>query len=211
MVHPIQSGCSPEPIMAISVVEPLRPFFERLIDKKINHMALNAFEKIVDFLCRYLYAAYNRRLEYKLAILNLANNLDQTHPALFVAEKVHHFMDGTPLYDRTREGIAGIRCKRMINLVTRMEAYKCDYITLNGKIVRFSENPEEDLLFGRAYATHSVSVQNHPTDPHLIEIIEKEVNRENKWVVNPSQLVEHPIRFGQLQVGTESLYLAREA
>lgn len=41
-------------------------YLEKIIDKKVEKIALSLFEKIADFFCYYLYPAYYRRLEYRM-------------------------------------------------------------------------------------------------------------------------------------------------
>src|SRR4029077_1041518 len=80
-------------------VPPLSPFFEKIIDKKVNRVALNIFERFVDFLCSCFYRSYNQRLAYHLRKIDADKNVDidldeEPSPIKGVTQKVHHFMDG---------------------------------------------------------------------------------------------------------------------
>jgi hypothetical protein len=158
--------------------EPLYQFLENIIEKKVAHVALNVFEKIVDYICRHVYGAYSLRLEHSSR------------------SRLHYFRDGAILHDQTKNRLIGIRCETRFNLVTRAmlgamhdaqhpSDERVDYITINGVDVRFDHRPNIDTLFGQSYGTNCVVVKDNAN-----EIIIKEYETSGnvkKWSVNPSK------------------------
>lgn len=51
----VNSAIPPQNSVNCEKAAKLSPFFEKIIDKKINKVALNLFERLIDFLCSYCY------------------------------------------------------------------------------------------------------------------------------------------------------------
>ncbi|CUI15660.1 hypothetical protein PNK_0021 [Candidatus Protochlamydia naegleriophila] len=167
-IHPVII----ENFLQLNEVPRLHPFFEKIIDKQVHEIALNIFEKIVDYVCRYCYGAYYKRLG------SLEGFVDQ------LPQRIHRFGDGAPLYDLTETGRAEIEAKRMVNLITS-ETYLIEMIKLDQTDVHFDPDLDVSAFFGREHNTEYMLVKDHPQDRHLVTIIEKEMDgKEREWTVN---------------------------
>lgn len=187
--------------------EPLEPFFEKLIEKQVHHIALTIFEKIIDFCCRHFYIAYRLRLDYQFDAYSRRE--------ASVAQRVHYFMDRTPLFDRTQNWRAGIVCRPLIHLLTGREVSRVDYITIDRTVVRFSADPHLDVVFARDYNTKSVIIQNDPHHPSRIQIIEEERNGStNIWAISTTEKTTLSYSFDDinlaipLEASVEEVFLA---
>jgi hypothetical protein len=193
---------------------PLRPFLEKIIDKKVDHVALGIFESIIDFFCTYFYADYHKRFEYRMSDLNFEEeNADDTEPsqAKAIAEKVLHFMDGAPLYDRTHAQRIAIEQPELFNIFTREKTLGNDQILIDGKPVYFSPDPNKIVLFGKKFGTEEVFVTDVKECPELVIIYEREQTKNLKaWCVDTSQPTKKVTMGGQLPLFDKEIFLAQE-
>lgn len=188
-----------------------------ILDKKVQGIALNCLESLVDWIFSYLYTAYSTL--YDLKSVMHQHGRDIAHPE---TASIHRFRDGTPMYDLTRDQQAGIRQPQEFDLLARRQvAREHDYLTLRvgqqaqarTDIVRFSENPDEEITFSRQAGTRYVVVSDLAAGGHgEFSIHEKEVNQPvgKEWQVDTSRVLNVRERLvGQLPVGHEAYYLAR--
>jgi hypothetical protein len=209
MVHPSQSRLQlpPEEL-------PLNSFFESIIEKKVNKQALNILETLVDVLCSYIYSPYNNRLNYKIGQLDVDEELDPVDPAKPMAtsaQKVHYFMDGAPLYDRTATQRAQVVAAKYFNISEDKEVLGEDEIVIDGKPVVFDTRPNVKLLFGKNYGTDHVIVSDVKEFPELVFIFEREITNQYKaWVVNTTVPHKKQTMGGQLVIGEKEILIAEE-
>ncbi len=209
---------------------PLRPFFEQIIDKKVNQVALTHFEKIVDFFCTYLYRAYNERLAFRINQIKLPEAppvprapLDpvpelapaEGNPAPNVQEIagiVHRFADGAPLFDQTFTHRAGIERPKLFNLLEGKEYLGHDEIIIDGKPVAFDPTLRGDLLFGQNYGTKHAIVADVKGCEELVMIYERETDGQLKaWSVDTTRPTQKVIMGGQLEIGQpKEIFIALE-
>ncbi|MES2274125.1 MAG: hypothetical protein V4487_08025 [Chlamydiota bacterium] len=170
-----------QPVMFISI--PLHSKWvpaclEKIIDKKINRIALNCLERLLDFLCSKLYFPYRRLLAAKLA-------------------RIHLFSDKTTkLFDATAQGIAGIKAKNQAHLIDGGDIRITDYVTLNRKRVFFDPDPGRLMIFSHEAYTESVYVSDaEEKGPGWYRIAELALGRPDNprpmpktWFVNTNQL-----------------------
>lgn len=225
MEIPIHVHASPNPIEA----NELRPFLEKIIDKKVNHIALNIFEQFVHVLCACFYNAYSNRLAYRISLLNKdreeksvspseqnqEEKLDEQAPELEqVAEKIHYFADGAPLFDRTATQRIAIVQHRLFNLLEQKEVLGEDQIHIDGKPVYFSSNPKHVMLFGKNHGTDHVIVTDVKECPELVIIYEREDSSRNAqlkaWCVNTTQPTQKILMGGLIPIGKpQDIFIAR--
>lgn len=154
---------------------------ETLVDKKVAGIALNLLERLVDWICSWIYCPYYNLYKEKMARVHLFN--DQV----------------TPLFDSTKEGIANIEYE-WVN----------DSITLRDRRVCFNPIPHLEVVFSRMNFTDYVVIQDDDRRrPGWVKIIEQELPRpsnpkpmEKYWVVNTNEL-------HQFQ-GEDPVYLAEQ-
>lgn len=214
-------GISPIPVHRVALQEtaPLNAFFEKIIDKKINKVALNIFERLIDVLCSCFYTSYKQRLADRLSELDVA---DEDSPPQAVAQKVLHFMDGAPLYDRTTTQRVDIQQNLITALAERGEIEfplpryqhtilkmdSMDNIVIDGKPVWFN-NLNHMLLFGANFGTQEVIVTDVKECPELVIIYERETSGQLKaWSVDTTQPVKKSIMGGQPVLETVEGWLA---
>jgi hypothetical protein len=151
-------------------------------------------------------------LNYKLGQLDLDNELDPADPAKPMsasAQKVHYFMDGAPLYDRTATQRAKVEPVKYFNLIEDKEVLGEDEIVIDGKPVCFDTNPNVKLLFGKNYGTHHVIVSDVKDVPELVFIFEREIDEQLKaWVVNTTVPHKKQVKGGQLVIGEKEILIA---
>lgn len=152
---------------------------ESIIDKKVRGVALNFFEKIVDWVFIQIYRPYNSLYKAKMA-------------------RVHTFSDGSAkLFDASKQKVAGIDFE-----------FGNDFITVKKKRVLFNPNPNIEPVFSReAFTDYIVVKDDEKRRPGWFEIIEQEIARPGNpkpmgksWMVNTNQrrigietyLVEQP-------------------
>jgi hypothetical protein len=187
---------------------------ESIVDKKVNGIALNIFEWIVDWLASWLHNHYNTLLEIKI-VLHDANRAN--HPVNATSLKIHRFMEGMPLYDITTGTVSGIKHQGRFNLIQQTRSY-VDFIELHNKRVFFCSNPDVDVLFTRAGRTKYVIVEDEPVanqeDPMLSQgrfrITEQETgNTRNQWIVDTKKNYELSAKTSTgLEIGSnEQIYL----
>jgi hypothetical protein len=146
-------------------------------------------------LCSHFYGAYKQRFDFLSAQkINLNANHDDLEPhepaspVEKVAQKVLHFADGAPLYDRTSTQRVKIEPRKTTNIVTDQEIVGEDQIFVDEKRVLFSNNPKERLAFGTNYGTEEVFVTDLQECPELVFIHERETDHTLKtWVVDITQ------------------------
>lgn len=211
-MNPVQS----KSFIESDEVPPLSPFFEKIIDKKVDQVALGIFESIVDFFCTYLYAAYYKRFEFRMSDLNFdikddeADDLEQSQ-AKTVAEKVLHFIDGAPLYDRTHSQRVEIEQPKLFDIFSQRHVLGPDQILIDGKPVYFTPDPKKLLLFGKNFGTEEVFVTDVEECPELVIIYEREQTKNLKaWCVDTTQPTKKVTMGGQLQLFDKDIFLAQE-
>ena len=204
------SGASVRPTAPI-----LHSFFENIIDKKVNKTALNIFESFVDFLCSYFYFSYQKRLTDRANELDIneqddnfeANDTMQQNVA--TAEKIHYFMDGAPLYDRTCKQRIEVKPAQYFNILSGTTTLGEDRILIDQKPVFFSTNPNVKMFFGKQFNTQEVFVTDVKECPELVMIYERELNgRLKAWCVNTMQPTEKIVQSGLLPITRESIFIA---
>jgi hypothetical protein len=195
---------------------PLRPFFEKIIDKKVNQVALSIFETIVDFLCTYLYPSYHNRLIYRLEEVDneqeeeIDSDEDESQVQA-TAQKVHHFKDGAPLYDRTATQRVAIKSPEMFDLIKGKKFSGEEEIWVDGKPVYFTTDPKVKLLFGTDFGTQEVIVTDVKECPELVIIYERETSKQLKaWCVDTTQPTKKITQGGQLPICEEEIFIADE-
>ncbi len=155
---------------------------ECLIDKKVAGIALNLLERLVDWICSWIYCPYNSLYQAKLS-------------------RVHRFSDEiTTLLDSTKQAIARIEFD-----------WKNDYISLHDKRVVFNQIPNVEIVFSSQSFTDYVVVKDDENRrPGWYKIVEQEAPRpgnlipmEKFWMVNTNQL-------HQFARGTDPIYLAEQ-
>lgn len=209
---------SPKPKLPVDFddIPPLSPFLEKIINKKVDHIALSIFESIVDFFCTCFYSAYNKRLECCMSDLHFDEHEDESEekensPAKAVAAKVLHFMDGAPLYDRTYSQRIEIKRSELFDLVTRKRTLGDDQIIIDGKPVYFTPDPSSKLLFGKNFGTKEVIVTDVKECPELVIIYEREQTDNLKaWCVDTTQPTKKVTMGGQLSLFEIDIFLAQE-
>jgi hypothetical protein len=194
---------------------PLRPFFEKIIDKKVNQVALSIFESIVDFLCNYLYPSYHNRLVYRLEEVSIdqeeLNSDDEDLQAQATVQKGHHFVNGAPLYDRTATQRVAIKSSEMFDLIKGKKVPGDEEIWVDGKPVYFTTDPKMKLLFGKNYGTQEVIVTDVKECPELVLIYERETSKQLKaWCVDTTQPTKKITQGGQLPICEEEIFIADE-
>lgn len=211
----VSSPVMPKLAVASDEAPLLRPFFEKIIDKKVNGVALTIFERIVHSLCSYFYSPYKARLDYRtLKSLDIDENLSHPVPQPVVqatAQKVHQFADGTPLYDRTSAQRVAISQEQGIDLLIKRPLGLFDKIVIDGKPVYFSDNPQITIVFGKNYHTKEVIVTDVKECPELVIIYEREDNHQLKaWCVDTTQPSKKIINGGQLTISETDILIAQE-
>jgi len=224
-------------VNSTSVVAHIPHYLENIIDKKIHHVALSRLEKIVDWAlctCSCFYPAYHRLYQQRLVQstttvppstsqetpnstqLNPTTSLSNPSTSSTDAPRELHFVDGTPLYDRTAGRIAEIYREQRFNLITQTTYYTgTEYITLNGHKVMLSCQRHVSLSFRRDGYTDRVTVENIPDRAGWFRIHELELVRpgatapeENSWEVDTNKVfVRHGLQIGQLAVDDEDVYV----
>lgn len=186
-------------------VYPIPMWLGDILNKKVNNVAMSCFERIVHWFCNHFYKAYHEFYIHK------------------TTGTVHKFMDGTLLFDKTNERIAGIKKVQFQNLLPGgPKPDPIDYITLNGKKVLFTTQDKADLIFAKHTFTESVTVENVPDAAGVIKITEQESVRvfgtpaaTNTWHVDLSKITSksYDIVTDTINVplGAEEIYLVQEA
>jgi len=129
---------------------------EAIIDKKVQGIALNCLDQLVDWSCTVFYWPYRILSEEKMS-------------------RVHYFSDYlAKMYDCTKNGIAGMLVQYSMSL-TQGRILPSDSITLYGDKVHLHENPFIHCLFSRRAHTDYVVVRD--LNDHEIEILEQETPR----------------------------------
>lgn len=186
---------------------PLHSFFENIMDKKVQNVALNIFERIVDFLCTYLYPSYRQRLDF----LMKGMNVNQTAQGQQVTQKVIHFMDGAPLYDRTSSQRVEIKREKLFDLIKKVHFEGEDEIYVDGKPVHFAPIPNGMVLFGTRYGTKEVFVMDVAECPEIVIIYEREVSGNLKaWCVDTTKPTQKITTGGQLTIGQMDIFIAQQ-
>lgn len=153
---------------------PLNSFFvpyplEDIMDRKIANLSLNIFERLVHWICSWIYSPY-----YTLYIQK--------------EERIHKFTDGiTLLIDSTKDGVAGIRSD---DGKTFVSIYTND--------VLFAKNPNIQFTFSRKMNTdYLVVLDDEKKGPGCFKIIEQEIGRRQNpnpmlkcWHVNTGLLYQ---------------------
>ena len=194
---------------------PLYGVFEKIIDKKVQHVALNIFERVIDFLCAHFYSSYNQRLDFRIKEIDVKQvPQDEDVPDADdqkTAEKIHLFMDGAPLYDRTAAGRAEIKRAQLFDLIKGEKVEGEDQIFVDGKAVYFSAIPTQILLFGKNYGTKEVFVTDVKECPELVMIYERETNDQLKaWCVDTTQPTKKITTGGQLNLFQKEIFIAQQ-
>jgi hypothetical protein len=158
-------------------------FLVTILDHKVNGVALNCIQVIVDYLCTWLYDAYNTL--YTLKTVIHTHGGDIAHPELVY---INRFQDGTPLYDFTPDHSAGVRTVHYRNLLGGAVPPQ-DFVTLRtnnaAKRVNFYGNVDMDITFLREQNTQYVAVSREADG--RFKISEQEVTLTVKeWHVNPN-------------------------
>lgn len=195
----------------------LQPCLEKIIDKKVNNIALGLIESLVDFFCRYLYSSYSQRLEFRMKEMSMdASGINEDEEEKTevddqkTAEKICHFMDGTPLYDRTASGRAEIKREKLVDAISKKDVDGDDYICIDGKRVYFSTQANVKLLFGKNHGTAEAYVTDLKECPELVMIYERETNRNVKaWCLDTTQPTKKVSMGGQLVVAEEEIFIAQ--
>lgn len=218
---------SPAPVSKLEITiqeeTSLSPFFEKIIDKKVNQVALNVFEYVVDFACHYLYSAYRERLysllkevadfdgEYKVKDSEDTDAL-KAPKAKAIAQKVHHFADGTSLYDRTfAQRVAIDHSQLSLFDPASFNKVNIDQIIIDGKPVYFSTDPQAVILFGKNHETKEVFATDVKECPELVMIYERETTNNLKaWCVNTTQPTKRIQMGGQLVLDEKEIFIAQE-
>lgn len=116
-----------------------------------------------------------------------------------VAEKVLHFMDGAPLYDRThsqRVEIEKFKIKLLNQPVDPQEylSEEHDQITIDGKPVHFGQSFTSFVLFGEKFGTEQMFVTDVKECPERVIIYEREKSKQLKaWCVDTTQPIRRKI------------------
>lgn len=196
---------------------PLYGVFEKIIDKKVQQIALNIFERVMDFLCIHFYSSYNQRLDFRMKEMDVKQVppvADEDVPEAddqMTAEKIHLFMDGAPLYDRTGAGRVEIKREKLFNLIENKKYEGEDQIFVDGKAVHFSAIPTQKLLFGKNYGTKEVFVADVKECPELVMIYERETNDQLKaWCVDTTQPTKKITTGGQLTLSEQEIFIAQQ-
>jgi len=183
-----------QPVQLNNLLAPSAPlqelsFLERIIDKKVNGVALSCFEAFVDwflttFCCCCSY--YEKRYQERFSAIPPAQLPELAEPAQLpeppeppepaqlaqlpeIPEqaRVLHFSDGTPLYDCTFAGFV-----KLVAVKTVPEKDPLQFILFNKTPVFFSANDTEILQFGALQNTQYVLVKDSKLFGK-IEILEK--------------------------------------
>lgn len=196
----------------------LSPFFEKIIDKKVNKIALNIFERIIDTLCAYCYSAYQKRLNYRLKEvekddkeIDPAETTPQS-PAKAIAKKVIFFADGAPLYDRTHGHTVSIQQEPLIIQGIDTGVLE-DQILIDGKTISFTNNQvNQVLLFGAKYGTKKLVVADVKEFPEIVYIYERETSDQLKaWCVDTTQnSIKQPKFNAENDLVEKEILLAKE-
>lgn len=142
----------------------LSDFLEKIMNKKVQGVALTIFESIVDFFCTYFHGNYNQRF----------NDLSQ---------KKCFDIGGAPLYDRTDS--------QRITVVARATFPNEKLIYIDGAPVYFSYPNSTSVLFGQPYHTEKLIVTDVKECPEVVMIYEKETSGQVKvWSVNTTQQIQ---------------------
>jgi hypothetical protein len=198
-------------------IHALHPFFENIIQKKVNQVALSHFEKIVDWLCYYLYPSYNKRLILRLVhclghgINQMNQPKDPVKKVNAISRRVLFFKDRAPLVDRTSAQRVKIEARKLFDLASRKSIEGYDEIKIDGKPLYFRDDNQNvvHLLFGKKYNTTQVIVTDVKECPELVVIYERETNGNLKaWCVDTTKPTEEATMGGQLVIGTRDVFIA---
>ncbi len=196
----------------------LSPFLEKIIDKKVNQVALNVLEWLTDKLCSYVYTAYRQSLNARMVQLNIQPQVHavprgQANPQVqHVAQKVLNFMDGAPFYDRTSTHRVEIKRSVSIDLISQKQSLGPDDIYVDNKRVRFTDQPKGRLNFGKNFNTQEMFATDVNECPELVMIYEREVTGDLKaWCVDTAKPVQEILQGGALPIGKpQDVFLANE-
>lgn len=182
----------------LTTLHSIPKWLENILDKKVSKTAMNCLERFVHWLCDRLYKAYHEIYIHK------------------TAETVHKFIDGTPLFDKTEEQIAGIKQEQFQTFISShvLQTHFAEYITLYDKKVMFLT---QDIVFCQAAGTKSVTIEDDPLAPGVVKIIEKQLPSAcemrpatNIWHVDLSQVaIKSQTVFGK-QAVEEEVYFVLE-
>lgn len=182
----------------------LSPFFENIIDKKVNQVALNVFEWLMDKLCMFFYTAYREHSSFRLA---------QAVPHMGgIAQKVHHFIDGAPFYDRTSAKRVQIKPHKLFDLLSGKPVQGNDEILVDGKVVFFSDhNQVNELVWGKNHGTKEGFAVDVKECPELVLLYEREANGQLKaWCIDTTQPVKYRTKGGQLVIAETEVLIAEQ-
>lgn len=189
---------------------PLHAPLEKIIEKKVNQLALSIFEQIIDRLCTYLYSAYRQRFSFCLNQMKLD---PFPIPIAQTTEKVHHFVDGAPLFDRTSTQRVKIQPAQYLNVKTGRIRKGEDQIIIDGKKVYFHPNPYAITLWGKTYGTKYVIATEVKECPELVFIYEREDASRNHqlkaWCIDTTQPVKGVLTCEQLVIGETEAFIAQ--
>lgn len=173
---------------------PFPPFLENLLNKKVNGLALTYFEKMMDVSACCFSVDYNKRFNFKVIQSQLNHHF-----------RVHYFQDLIPLFDLTKDKIAGVICKTYASGQTKEVV---EFITLNHCLVKLGQSPEYHYQFSRQFNTSYFVVQN-TSDAHIIEIREyQEAQIEAIWQVDLNQLHCMKVHENGQEIAKEKVYYA---
>jgi len=152
---------------------------ENIIDKKIQDVALNKLERLIHWICSWIYCPYQTLYQAKMA-------------------RVHTFSDGAAkLFDATTQGIVKIDFE-----------WDTDFIAINHKKVLFNPKHNMEVRFSRKADTDFVVVRDDAKRrAGWFEVSEQEISRPGNakpmaktWVVDTNQIIPF---------GKQSAYLAK--
>lgn len=216
------------PVNPIVGGEPLWSYLENIIDKKVNNVSLNIFEKLVDFLSTHLYSSYNKRFEFKASQVNLNDPVEpkglpagveydlpkpSAAPAVHtIAGKVFEFQKGGNLYDQTATSRVNVKPHEVKNIITGEVTTLEDQIIIDGKPIVFSTDPKHMLEFGNKFGTKHVVVSEHAEFPELVSIFERTLDgKVSLWVVDTTKPVDKILKEGDLEIGSTKVLYAKHA
>jgi len=132
-------------------------YLQTVIDNKVSGVALTCIQELVHwFLTTFscFYPSYNQIYQTK-----------EEH------SRIRHFSDGTVLKDLTAEKVASVK------------GIGLEYIALNGYRVIFTGSKHSVILFGKAYNTDHIIVEDQKGHPKQFVITEHETTGSTKQTV----------------------------
>lgn len=176
-----------------------------LDDPSENRVQGNCLAQLVDWVCSMVFELYNFFI-LRPEILSSTEIFASEERVL--EDRVIHFSDGMPLYDRTAAKVVRIVPYKVFNLISGETTTLEDDIFIDDGKVLFSNDLNHLLIFSKEAHTDHVIVEDAGTEGvYKITEVQTEDLPQNHWIVDTKKKFQINQMGGQLILGGQPAYL----